>query len=235
MDKWGQLYGIGVGPGDPELLTIKGYRIFTEVPIIAYPGRRNGKSYALRVVETYFEESEKVWIPLMFPMTRDPEVLANEWGLTVSKVGQYLSQGYDMAFATEGDPLLFSTFIHLSRLVREKFPYVKITTIPGVTSMTAACAQLDWAMADGDDTVAIIPATTNKMDMKKHLQTHKTVVFIKVAKVLDTMLDILEELELTSRAAVVTKATADEQEIWTDVADLRGQTLEYLTLLVVKQ
>ncbi|MEK3789699.1 MULTISPECIES: precorrin-2 C(20)-methyltransferase [Paenibacillus] len=232
----GTLYGVGVGPGDPELITVKAYRMLRECEVIAYPKKRmGGKSYAHEIVELYVNPSEKNMLGLVFPMTKDPAVLEREWNKTVALCWEELSQGKDVAFVTEGDPNLYSTFIHLARLMRELHPEVPIVSIPGISSVLGAAAALEQPLADGDQQVGIIPATDNREDMRRVIEQHDTVVFIKVAKVLDLILDVLEELQLGDRASVITKVTSPYEMVWRDARELRGQELEYLSLMVVSK
>lgn len=236
MSKTGVLYGLGVGPGDPELLTVKAFRILKQSPVIAYPNKRSGsKSYALTITETYVNTQEKEMVGLIFPMTKDKETLEKQWNKTVETVWQHLKAGKDVAFVTEGDPLLYSTFIHMMRLIQEAHPEVEVQSVPGISSVNGAASRLGLPLADGDDQLAIVPATEDYEAMKKAIIQHDCTIFIKVAKVLDMMIAILRELNLIDKAAVATKVTSGEEMIWRNVEDLEGTELEYLTLMVVRK
>lgn len=231
----GTLYGLGVGPGDPELITIKAFRKLKESAVIAYPKKQRGsKSYAQKIIDAYFNPQEKELIGLVFPMTKDKDVLAEKWNETVENVWEKLQQGKDVAFVTEGDPMLFSTFIHMMRLMQERYPEVKIEVVPGISSINGAAARLGLPLADGDEKVAIVPAQDDYEAMKKVLQDNDCVIFIKVAKVIDSMLGVLRDLELLDKASVITKVTSDEEIIW-KASELDGVELEYLTLMVVRK
>ena len=231
----GTLYGLGVGPGDPELITVKAFRKLQECPVIAYPKKLKGsKSYAHRIVEMYIQPSEKEMLGLVFPMTKDEETLRVEWAKSVEMIYTYLAKGQDVAFVTEGDPMLFSTFIHLMKLMKETHADVPIETVAGISSFNGSANRLGIPLADGDDHVAMIPATENMEDMRRVLETHDAVVFIKVAKVLNEMLDLLEEMNLLYGVHVVTKVTSDEEVIW-NVDELRGVELNYLSCMVVRK
>ncbi|MFH0069441.1 precorrin-2 C(20)-methyltransferase [Peribacillus sp. NPDC056705] len=235
MSNLGTLFGLGVGPGDPELITVKAFRVIQESPVIAYPKKRKGsKSYAHRIVEVYIRPEEKDMLGLVFPMTKDQAILDREWKGTVEKVWQKLNEGKDVAFVTEGDPLLYSTFIHMMKLMQELHPEVEIKTVPGISSFNGSASRLGIALADGDDHVAIVPARDDYEAMKKAIEDHDAVVFIKVAKVIDLMITVLKDLDLLEKASVVTKVTSDEEVIW-KVSELEGLELEYLTLMVVRK
>jgi precorrin-2/cobalt-factor-2 C20-methyltransferase len=231
----GTLYGLGVGPGDPELITVKAFRRLKESPVIAYPKKQRGsKSYAHKIIEVYFQPEEKEMLGLVFPMTKDPEILDRKWSETVELVWEKVQEGKDVAFVTEGDPLLYSTFIHMMRLMQERHPEVPIEVVPGISSFNGAASRLGIALADGDDHIAIVPARDDYETMKKVIQENDCVIFIKVAKVIDVMLHVLRDLDLLHKASVVTKVTSDEEIIW-NAAELDGAELEYLTLMVVRK
>lgn len=235
MSKLGTLYGLGVGPGDPELITVKAFRVIQESQVVAYPKKRRGsKSYAHRIIDTYLRPGEKEMLGLVFPMTKDQEVLDREWANTVELVWKKLSKGKDVAFVTEGDPLLYSTFIHMMRLMQQQHPEVEIKSVPGISSFNASASRLGIPLADGDDYVAMIPARDDYDAMRKAIEDHDAVVFIKVAKVMDLMLKVLKDLDLLHKASVVTKVTSDEEIIW-NVDELEDADLEYLTLMVVRK
>ncbi|MFJ7733945.1 precorrin-2 C(20)-methyltransferase [Lysinibacillus sp. NPDC097231] len=235
MSNLGILYGLGVGPGDPELITVKAFRVIQESPVIAYPKKLKGsKSYAHRIVDVYINPEEKDMLGLVFPMTKDEAVLEREWTKSVELVYGKLKEGKDVAFVTEGDPLLYSTFIHMMKLMQDMHPEVEIRTVPGISSFNGSASRLGIALADGDDRVAIVPAHDDYDAMREVIESHDAVVFIKVAKVIDLMLEVLRDLDLLDKASVVTKVTSDEEIIW-DVRELDGVDLEYLTLMVVRK
>jgi precorrin-2/cobalt-factor-2 C20-methyltransferase len=233
--RMGTLFGLGVGPGDPELITVKAFRRLQESPVIAYPRKLKGsKSYAHRIVEVYINPAEKEMLGLVFPMTKDEDTLRTEWTKSVEAIYSYLVQGKDVAFVTEGDPMLFSTFIHLMNLMKSMYPDVPIETVAGISSFNGSVNRLGIALADGNDQVAMIPATEDMVEMRRVIEDHDAIVFIKVAKVIDSMLDLLEEMNLLEKAHVVTKITSEEEVIW-KINELRGAELNYLSCMVVRK
>ncbi|MFB4164085.1 precorrin-2 C(20)-methyltransferase [Alteribacillus sp. JSM 102045] len=235
MSQYGKIIGTGVGPGDPELLTIKAYRALKEADVVAYPRKRKGaKSYAYQIIEPY-EHIIKEKIGLVFPMTKDKEILEREWNHIAATLFEHVKIGKDVAFITEGDPMLYSTFIHLWKTVKTNYPEVEITSIPGISSITAISSNLMVPLADGDEWTAVVPATEDREKMKQALLQHDGIVFIKVAKVLPMMISLLEELGLSDSAAVATKVTSKEEWIWKNVEELKTAELEYLTLMMVRK
>lgn len=215
---------------------MKAFRTIKECPVIAYPRKRRGaKSYALQITELYVNTQEKEMLGLTFPMTKDKETLDREWNKTVDLVWSYLRDGQDVAFVTEGDPMIYSTYIHLMRLMNEQHPEVGVVSIPGISSVNASASRLGIPMADGDEQIAVVPATEDAAAMTKALLEHDCIVFIKVAKVMDLMLSVLRDTNLIHKASVITKVTSKEELIWRNVEELQGAELEYLTLMVVRK
>lgn len=229
------LFGLGVGPGDPELITVKAFRVMKESPVIAYPKKMKGKkSYAQRIVDVYVNGMDKEMLGLVFPMTKHQETLDREWNKAVDEVYARIAEGKDVAFVTEGDPMLFSTFIHLMTLMQERHPDVDIQMVPGISSFNASASRLGIPLGEGDDHIAMIPAVDDYDAMRRAIENHDAIVFIKVAKVIDLMLQVLRDLDLLDHANVVTKVTSDEEIIW-KTSELDGVELEYLTLMVVRK
>lgn len=232
----GCLYGIGLGPGDSELITKKGLNILEDVSVISFPEKKKGEeSYALKIINKYINPTEKLLLNLEFPMVKEKDILEKQWINAVEEIWEHLKSGKDVAFLTEGDSLLYSTFIYVDRYMKKLHPEVKVVAIPGISSIFGSAASLGISMADNDDILAIVPANDNKERMKKAILEHDTIFFIKIAKVLDSTIDLLEEMNLLNNAAVVTKATSDEEKIWTDLKELKGKKIPYLSLMVVKK
>lgn len=235
MTTYGKVTGVGIGPGDPELLTIKAFRAIKEADVVAYPKKKRGaNSYAYEIISPY-KEVIKEELPLVFPMTKEKDVLEREWKRIADELFLHVKEGKNVAFVTEGDPMLYSTFIHLLKTMRRFYPKVPLASIPGVSSTTAVASTFLIPFADGDEEVAVIPATENREKMKEAIETHDSIVFIKVAKVLPMMVEILEELNLLSSAVVATKVTSEQEILWRDVEELRYAELEYLTLMMVRK
>lgn len=232
----GCLYGIGLGPGDSELITKKGLNILEEVPVISFPEKKKGEeSYALKIINKYIEAERKLLLNLEFPMVKDKSTLEKQWIKAVEEIWEHLKNGKDVAFLTEGDSLLYSTFIYLDRYMKKLHPEVKIVAVPGISSIFGSAASLGISLADNDDILAIVPANDDKERMRKAIAEHDTIIFIKIAKVLDQTIDLLREMDLLHNAAVVTKATSDEEQVWTNLEEIEGKKIPYLSLMVVKK
>lgn len=235
-NRLGTFYGVGVGPGDPELLTVKAQRVLQQVPVLCVPkSREEGESYALQIVSHLMDGSRQRLLELVFPMTKDRERLEEYWNRALEQVLTPLREGQDVAFVTEGDPSIYSTFQHIYRLLKERFPEIPTEVIPGISSINGSAAVAGVPLVDGAERLAVLPATYEGEQLMEVLRQFDTVVLLKVHRVMDRVLDALEKLDLVDRAVYVSRCGSADQEIVRDVGSLRGRELEYLSLMIVKK
>ncbi|CAD6879160.1 Cobalt-precorrin-2 C(20)-methyltransferase (EC 2.1.1.151) [Methylomonas albis] len=232
----GRLYGASLGPGDPGLITRRSWALLQRPDVYwTYPIRRKGaNSYALQIALNAGLTLPADHSPLIFPMTHDTEILAAYWLRAAETVLIRLRAGQDVLFLVEGDASTYSTFGHLARTVRALDAGIAIETIPGVPSFTAAAARLAMPLADTDETVAIIPASYGIAMIERLLNDFDTLVLLKVKPLLDDILDLLERRGLLTHAAFIEKAGSPEERIERDLLKLRGQKVNYLSLLLVR-
>ena len=232
----GRLYGVGVGPGDPELLTLKAARILAEVPVIFVPQKANeSDSLAKAIIRDVVSKSKTEIVGLVFPMSRDSELLAKHWYEAAETIWQYLSAGKDCAFVNLGDPLIYGTFIHVLETLKKNYPEVDVEVIPGVSSINAAAARGLVPLAVDDDRVAIISSSCEDKLIREVLENFDTVVFMKVNMTFDRVFDILEDLGLTEKCLYARRCTTEDEEIVRGISNLKGQKLDYFSLLIVRK
>lgn len=233
--KLGKFYGVGVGPGDPELLTVKALNRLRSVDVICYPACRPGAgSYALRIVQGRVGERAELK-GLLFPMEREMERLVPIWKDSVAEIYGDLSVGREVAFITEGDPFFYSTFVYLYDLMRQLHPEVTIEVIPGISSVMAASVRAGVPLAMADERMAVLPATYEDAYLKEALDRFDTVVFIKVSSVLPKLIALLEQMKLIDRAVMVERCGSAEERLVYDLTTLRGDRLNYLSLVIVRK
>ena len=235
--KIGKLYGVGVGPGDPQLITLKAYNLLRQVSVVCVPqGNPDEAGYTWNIVKDLLKDkgSQEI-LNLHFPMTHNARELQKYWGQAIEAMWQRLSQGQDCAFVTEGDPLLYGTFVHVYRLIQERYPQVGIEIIPGISSILAAAARTQLPLADGDETVAILPATVSSEVIRVALSNFDTIILIKINRVMDTILNLLKEFNLLEKAVFVSKVTSPDEEIIRQVSELGQRRLEYMSLIIVRK
>lgn len=232
----GTLYGIGAGPGDPELITLKGLRILQSVPRVYVPVPRPGaKSYARTIVTQYLDPTLQDVQELIFAMRGSAGPMAAQWQRNARIIGDYLATGADAAFVTEGDPMLYSTFVHVRHALMEQRPDAPVVVVPGISSVQAAAAAAQIPLADGDERLAILPASYEGDGLHAALEAFDTVVLMKVASARDRVLDELESLGLTDRAVFVERCGRPEETIIRGSRNLRGRPIDYFSLLIVRR
>ena len=231
----GTLYGIGAGPGDPELMTVKGANILSKVRHVFVPKARDAAdSVALEIAQNYLKEDSIVH-ELVFPMTADKQVLAEKWDESAGRVAEVLKAGDDACFLTLGDALLYSTYIYLVRSLRARLPEANVVTIPGITAFSATAALANFPVGVGKDPVTIVPAVDDLDAVRRALATKGTVILMKIGKRLAAVLDLLEENGLIDRGVFVSRVGMADQRIEFDLRSLRGAGEEtgYLSIILV--
>jgi precorrin-2/cobalt-factor-2 C20-methyltransferase len=231
-----RIYAVGVGPGDPELLTRKAERILREVPVICAPSANpNDSSYALSIVESFIDRSRQEVIVQTFPMKKNQEDLAPFWEDAARKAAELVRNEKDVAFITIGDPFLYSTFLYMYRILRGKYPDVPVEVVPGITSINAAAIASGVPLAAASERLAVIPAAFEEKDLRQVLLDFDTVVLMKVNRVFDRVYGLLQDLGLEKNAAFIRRVGSAEQEVVFDLETLLGKKLDYLSLLIVKK
>ncbi|HKN19124.1 MAG TPA: precorrin-2 C(20)-methyltransferase [Dissulfurispiraceae bacterium] len=236
----GTLYVIGVGPGDPELLTLKAVRILRAVKCICVPkGREEGSSMALNIIKKIINMDDKEMIEAYFPMRKTKgsahaRELDTKWNETVETVLSILNKGADMAFITIGDPTIYSTFFYLYDRLLEINPLLSIEIIPGISSITASAAQAGISLGLADERIAVLPATYAN-DIGMVLEHFDTVILMKVHKVFDQVLAMLDASGLTGKALYISRTGMDDEQVVRDIGTLRGKELNYFSMVIIKK
>jgi len=232
---YGKLIGASLGPGDPELITRRSWTVLQSGARWLYPVKKAEEiSYALSIVERGGLARPADAVELVFPMTRDAEVLGKAWVRAAQQTVELLAEGRDLAFLVEGDASTFATFAHLARVVRELVPEIEVETIPGVSSFTAAAATTGISLAEEDETLAIIPAAYGIGVIDHMLDEFDTLILLKVKPMLDEVIDLLERRSLLATSCFIEKVGSPEERVVRDIATLKGEKVNYLSLLLVQ-
>ena len=236
MLKVGTFYGVGVGPGDPELLTLKAINVIRGAGALAVPRSEAGsESVALAIVRKAVDIDSKELVELPFPMTKDPSALLASRRQAATLISKRLERGADVAFITLGDPLLFSTFSYLVPFVKELSPGSQVRSVPGVTSFSAAASRLALPLAETDERVIIIPAAYELQKVREAIGAAETIVLMKVNRAIDALIELLREAGLLERSTLVSRVGWPEEEVITDLAGLAGKRLDYFSTIIVKK
>jgi precorrin-2/cobalt-factor-2 C20-methyltransferase len=230
----GTLYALGLGPGDPELITLKALRILRRAPTLLVPVRRaTDPGYAWRIAEPHLEPGAQRVLRLPFPQGMGDPELDEQWERHCAPILEALAAG-DAAFLTEGDPLLYSTFIQVAARLRGLAPGLAIEVVPGVSSITAAAAVAGQPLVARGGRLAVLPAVYSPDDLRRTLRDFETVVLLKVNRVLDRIVPLLEELGLADSALLVERVGRPEQRLVRGLRAFAGP-VDYFSLIIVSR
>ena len=230
----GIFYGVGVGPGDPELITRKAERILRAVDWIFLPeGKRSGKSFVRRIVEPLGLPEAK-FRPVPLCMSRDRAEDGEAYAHAASGIIEELRRGKSVAWIAEGDPLFYSTFSHV-REALGRYPEVRVEIVPGVTSASAAAARIGWPVARLDERVAVVPAAYGIRHLPALLDEFATVFLLKVHAAFDELLAVLASLRRPVRAVYLEQIGTPAERVVTDLESLRGHELPYFSLVILRR
>lgn len=232
---WGCLYGVGVGPGAADLVTLRAIEVLRRVEVIVIP-RSNPwiRSVAWEAVRGHLSPRPNCeLLPLTFPMSRDPVRVRAAWEVAWEEIEQRLAQKRSVAFISEGDPLLYSSFVYLLREAPRRWPQVRIEVVPAVSSLTAVPAACGIPLADGGERIAILPATYGLEDLAEALDRFDTVIVMKIGPHLPQIVETLRARGLLADAVYVSHATLPGERIERQVERLGAQRGDCLAMLLI--
>ena len=227
----GKLYGIGIGPGDPELLTLKAISVIQRCGVIAIPEPQNGGKTAYRIVEKYLAGKEVIECP--FAMENDLAKRKETRRHTADRIIQFLDNGRDVGFVTLGDPCTYSTYMYVHEIIAGRAFETEI--IPGVTSYNAAAAALGVALCEGDEALTVIPAG-NEKNLDELLDCPGNKVIMKPDVNLARLLEKLKGRGFGDRTGIACRVTMDGQRLYRGIEEYeKSRETGYLTVVIVSK
>lgn len=228
MNKAGMLYGVGVGPGDPELLTMKAVRLLHTADIIAAPDTGGEAQTALTIVKEHIKG--KTILPCHTPMTRNKEVLEQAWKKSADKLCALLDEGKTIVFITLGDPTIYSTYLYIHRLVLERGYDAEL--VPGIPSFCAAAAKLNTSLCEGEERLLIIPASHGGLE--ESLDVHANKVLMKSGRQLSVLQDTLRHRGELENASLVVNCGLHGERIVPHFGEVEPQA-GYFSIVLLKE
>ena len=237
-----ELVGIGVGPGDPDLLTVKAVKTIQNADVIMCPASKEDRpSIALSVVDSLIDKSKNQEIvKLVFPMTKDKDILESHWKENSKIMAEKVLSGKNVVYLTVGDPYLYSTWIYMHREISQNHPTMKITVIPGIVSMFTFASKVGVSIAEGAEKVAIIPSCYDLSSVKEIAKNSEVLVFLKDGRYFDQVIELVRESGFPDDSIF-----AIGQDLGTDkeiirklrLGDVNDDTLttKYFSILVIKR
>lgn len=229
----GIFYGVGVGPGDPELLTLKAVNVIKQADVIIAPKtEKKEDSTALSIARPYLKADVEI-LKLVFPMVNHVDTLSDAWESNKNSILTLLEEGKNVVFLTLGDPMFYSTYMYVFRLLKDcGYP---IHTVPGVPAFCAMGSHLGLPLAEGNDVLSIIPATMEPEALDQLLSTVDNVVLMKVYKNFDKIVEQLNQHGFGDNAVMVTKCGLPDEEINYNLAEVDGKKVNYLSTIIAKK
>ena len=228
------LYGISVGTGDPELITLKGLRLLQQAPVVAFPAGTRGKPGMAQQIVSGWLKPEQKQLALRFPYVQDEGLLIQAWQEAAEQVWQDLQRGQEVAFACEGDVSFYSTFTYLAQTLQQLHSEAIVRTVPGVCSPMAAAAVLGLPLTVRSQRLAILPALYTVGELEEPLNWADVVVLMKVSSVYPQVWQVLKDRDLLDRAWVVEWVTLPNQIVYSGLRDRPHLNLSYFSLLIVQ-
>lgn len=224
----GTLYGIGLGPGDPELLTLKAHRLISSARVIAYPAPDTGPSFARSIAASYLPETVRE-IPIIVPMRVERFPAQEIYDRAAEEIAAVLADGEDVITLCEGDPFFYGSFMYLFERLSGRFP---CEIVPGVTSLTACAAQLLRPLTSRTDILTVIPGPLPDEDIRSRIETAQSLAIMKVGRHLPRLKALLAEMGLLDRAGYVERASLPDQKV-SRLADVPDGSAPYFSMILI--
>ncbi len=234
MEKKGKLYGVGVGPGDPELITVKAVRVIKEADIIfTAASTKNTYSLAVEIASSYISSSVPIE-KLSFPMTKDTKEVEAAWTHNAKQIAKVLNQGKTAVFLTLGDPTTYSTFGYILKKMDCIMPDADIETIPGITSFHAVSARLNRILVEGEESLLLTSGAYGGDRIRK-INGVENVAIVKAYKNITDINNALKETGLNKNSAAVSKCGRKEEKIYNNIDELENRDPDYWTLILASK
>ena len=229
----GKLYGIGVGPGASDLLTIRAVKVLQNIPVVAVPCPVPAKeSLAYQISREWINPRAEV-IRLEWAMTRDKNTRQNQHHRAAELIRGYLVNGVDVAFLSEGDIVLFSTFSYLLSYLESEF---EVAIIPGISSLSASAAEAGLPLVINDQSLLILPGIgKNITRLNSCLKEFETIILMKVFLQVEEVKLVLEKSGHLNQALIVERASTGSSKVYRDISHIRNGELSYMSLMIISK
>lgn len=205
----GVLYGVGLGPGDPDLMTLRAHRLIAEAKVVAYPCLAGGESFARSIAAAVIPSAARE-IVMDVPMTTERGPAQAAYDLGAKAIAAELSAGCDVVCLCEGDPFFYGSFMYLFARLSQRF---RVEVVPGVTSVTACAARAGMPLAARNERVTILPGPLPESELRARIEGADSVAIMKVGRHLGKIRAVIDDLGLTKQAVYVERASLPEEVV----------------------
>lgn len=226
-------YGIGVGVGNSDTVTKKAIDTLEALDILYVPTAKKNESYstAHKIVKDYLNENTVIK-DRYFPMSYDTLKLQNAWEIIAQEIERDVIEGKKVGFVTIGDPMVYSTYIYLLKLLKNK---IKIITIPGITSFLDIAAKNNFPLVEGDDPLIILPATMETDRLRKYIKDENSIILMKVYRKFDEIIKILIDENLEKCSLIVSNSSKNDEIVYIDIKDMKKEDVSYFTTILINK
>jgi len=233
----GVLYGVGLGPGDPELVTVKAARIIGAAHVVAYHSARHGRSIARSIAAPYLR-GDQIEEQLVYPVTTETtdhpggyEAAIEEfYEQAAARLMAHLAQGRDVALLAEGDPLFYSSYMHMHKRISSRF---RTEVVPGITSVSAASAALAMPLVEGDDVLTVLPGTLGRDELVQRLSGAGAAAIMKISRSYTDVREALKESGRLPQAYYVERASGGADQFIEPAGDVDPAAVPYMSIIIV--
>jgi precorrin-2/cobalt-factor-2 C20-methyltransferase len=234
MKKTGKLYGVGVGPGDPELITVKAVRVIKSADMVfTAASTKNNYSLAVDIAAPYIDRSATIKT-LKFPMTKDETRVEAAWTANAEEIALALKQGLTVVFLTLGDPVTYSTFGYILKTMKQVMPDADIETIPGITSFHAASARLNRILVEGEESLLVTSGAFGGSQIR-HLYQVENIAIVKAYKNIKDINAALKEAGMHEKGVAISHCGREKEKIFKNLDDLETRSPDYWTLILASK
>lgn len=226
----GKLFGLGVGPGDPELVTLKTLRLLRAAPVVAYPAPDDGKSFARSVVASHLSPAQ-IEIAIRVPMSPAPAPAQTVYDRAAMEIAGHLDAGRDVAALCQGDPFFYGSFIQLFARLAMRYP---TQVVPGVSSLAACAAAAGVPLAVRDDVLTVIPAPLPEDQLQARLAGAEAAAVIKLGRHFEKVRRVLTRLGRAAGTIYVERASLESQRVL-PLATVDASAVPYFSMLLVRR
>ncbi len=224
----GKLFGLGIGPGDPDLITLKALKILQAAPVLAYPTLEGGDSLARSIIAPHLKD-EKQEIAIRIPMTVERKPAQQAYDVAAAELSKELQAGRDVAVLCEGDPFFYGSFMYLFGRMAEEFP---VEVIPGVSSLTACATALKTPLSARNDILTVLPAPLPNDVLQARIEAADSVALMKIGRHFDRIRDLITDMGLAGQANYIERASMQNEKI-TALEDVPADAAPYFSMILI--
>ena len=224
----GKLYGLGLGPGDPDLVTLKAYKILQAVPVIAWPAPDTGPSFAHSIAAPHLPGGQ-IEIPIVVPMRTDRFPARDVYDKASVEIAVHLDAGRDVAVLCEGDPFFYGSFMYVFERLASKYP---TEVVPGVSSMMAAASAAGRPLAARNDVLTVVPGPLSNDQLTNRINAADALAIIKVGRHFKRLRALIEDLNLLPHAIYAERVSLGAERLM-PLADVSEDTAPYFSMILI--